>query len=447
MIAALVDDFRRGRRTPLEVCQDSLERAVSPEATGAFISLRPDEALAEAARSTLRWAEGRPRGPLDGVPVAWKDLFDLAGTVTTGGSATRRDAAPADADAPVVANLKRAGTVSVGKTNLSELAYSGLGLNPHFGTPRNPFDPERVPGGSSAGSAVAVAAGVVPGAIGTDTSGSLRVPASFCGLVGYRPTSWRVAREGVMALAPSLDTVGPLATTVADTMLLDAALRGEALDEPTVSRAADASAVTLVVPEGELTEAVDPVVAAVFDAYLERLAEAGVAIERRPVPVLDAAFATLDLHGTLVGAEAAIEHAELLASEDADLLDPRVRKRLEAGRLDPADYRALLLARPALEGRLTADLGKALLAFPTVRHQAPTLVDLADDDTYFEMNAKTLRSTMVASYLDLPSLSLPCGTDEDGLPVGLHLSALTGRDAALFRDARSIEVTKERIEA
>jgi aspartyl-tRNA(Asn)/glutamyl-tRNA(Gln) amidotransferase subunit A len=447
MIAALTDDFRSGRRTPLEACQDTLERAASPAAEGAFVSLRPEEALAEAAASSARWAAGRPRGPLDGVPVAWKDLFDLAGTVTTGGSAIRRDAAPAEADAPVVANLKRAGTVSVGKTNLSELAYSGLGLNPHFGTARNPFDPERVPGGSSSGSAVAVAAGVVPCAIGTDTSGSLRIPASFCGLVGYRPTSWRVDRTGVMALAPSLDTVGPLTTTVADAMLVDAALRGEGLDGPTASRAADASTVTLIVPEGELTEAVEPAVAAVFDAHLERLAAAGAKVERRPVPVLDAAFAALDEHGTLVGAEAAIEHAELLASEDAERLDPRVRRRLVAGRLDPAAYRALLLARPALEGRLTADLGKALLAFPTVRHQAPTLVALARDDTYFEMNAKTLRSTMVASYLDLPSLSLPCGTDEDGLPVGLHLSALTGRDAALFRDARSIEVTKERIEA
>jgi aspartyl-tRNA(Asn)/glutamyl-tRNA(Gln) amidotransferase subunit A len=446
MIAALVDDFRGGRRTPFELCQDTLERAASPAAEAAFISLRPAAALAEALASTERWEDGAPLGPLDGVPVAWKDLFDVAGTVTTGGSAVFAAGPPARRDAPVVANLKAAGMVSVGKTNLSELAYSGLGVNRHFGTPRNPFDPARVPGGSSAGSAVAVAAGVVPAAIGTDTSGSVRIPASFCGLVGYRPTSWRVDRAGVMALAPSLDTVGPLTTTVGDAELLDAALRGE-LPEPFAEPATEASALRLVVPEGELTEAVEPAVAAVFDAALERLAEAGAAIERRPVPALDDAFATLDEHGTLVGVEAAIEYAELLEGPDAERLDPRVRTRLAAGRRDDAAHRKLLFARPPLQGRLTADVGKALLAFPTVRHQAPTLAAVAGDDTYFEMNAKTLRSTMVASYLDLPSLSLPCGTDEDGLPVGLHLSALPGRDAALFRDAKSVEVTKERIEA
>src|SRR5215207_4203818 len=211
---------------PTALVEESLERAGA--LASAFTALTAARARREAAASAARLRAGAPNGPLDGVPVAWKDLIDVAGVPTTAASALRRDAPPATADAPVVARLTAAGMVCIGKTNLSELAYSGLGLNPHFGTPPNPRagGAPLAPGGSSSGSAVAVAAGVVPCAIGTDTSGSIRVPAAFCGIAGFKPTSTRIDRTGVLALAPSMDSVGPLAHTVADLIVLDAALRG-----------------------------------------------------------------------------------------------------------------------------------------------------------------------------------------------------------------------------
>jgi aspartyl-tRNA(Asn)/glutamyl-tRNA(Gln) amidotransferase subunit A len=241
----------------MEAVEAALAAAAAAGPT--FISLTPERARAEAARAT---------GPLAGVPVAWKDLFDVAGSVTTAGSPTRRDLPPATADAPVVAALARAGMVCVGKTNLSEFAFSGLGLNPGFGTPRNPRDPERVPGGSSSGSAAAVAAGIVPVAIGTDTSGSVRIPAAFCGIVGFKPTADRFDRAGCVALAPSLDSVGPLTTSVADAVRVDAALRGV---PPSVTPARE---LRFVVPEGEMVDAADPLVRARFAEALDRLREA-----------------------------------------------------------------------------------------------------------------------------------------------------------------------------
>src|SRR5215216_5741711 len=235
-----------GERDAVAVCERALERARAT--TAVFTSLTEERALREARASAARLRERAPLGPLDGVPVAWKDLIDVAGAVTTAGSALRRGAAPATADAPIVARLAAAGMICVGKTYLTELAYSGLGLNPHFGTPPNPCAPARIPGGSSSGSAVAVAAGVVPCAIGTDTSGSIRVPAAFCGIVGFKPTAARIDRAGVVALAPTLDSVGPLATSVADLVALDAALRGEA--PPTLKRDGPAlGSLRLVVPE------------------------------------------------------------------------------------------------------------------------------------------------------------------------------------------------------
>ena len=198
-----------GELDAVALAEESLARARA--AGPAFIAVTEERALREARASAARLRAGAPLGPLDGVPVAWKDLIDVAGVPTTAASALRRDAPPARADAPVVTRLAAAGMVCVGKTNLSELAYSGLGLNPHFGTPPNPYGAARIPGGSSSGSAVAVALGVVSCAIGTDTSGSIRVPAAFCGLVGFKPSAARVDRAAIQPLAPSLDSVGPLA--------------------------------------------------------------------------------------------------------------------------------------------------------------------------------------------------------------------------------------------
>lgn len=223
---ALAEAFAQGRTDPVQVLEQALELAeVTPHV---FISLCPARARREAEAAAARWRDGQPLSLFDGVPLAWKDLFDVAGTITTAAAQVRRDAPPANVDAPSVRQLCRAGLVSLGKTNLSEFAYSGLGLNPHFGTPINPHSDAqpRIPGGSSAGSAVAVAAGIVPIAMGTDTAGSIRIPAAFNGLVGYRATSRRYDRDGVFPLAHSLDSLGPLTRSVRDAWVVDGLLRG-----------------------------------------------------------------------------------------------------------------------------------------------------------------------------------------------------------------------------
>jgi aspartyl-tRNA(Asn)/glutamyl-tRNA(Gln) amidotransferase subunit A len=429
-----------GEADPVALAEEALERAAGAPARHVFIALTPERARDEAAASGRRHADRRPLGPLDGVPMAWKDLFDVRGTPTTAGSATRRDAPPAAADAPAVANLAAAGMVCIGKTNLTELAYSGLGLNPHFGTPRNPYGGavDRIPGGSSSGSAVAVAAGVVPCAIGTDTSGSVRVPAAFCGLAGFKPTSARVDRRGVVALAPTLDSVGPLAHAVADVVALDAALRGL---EPRVPAPPPPQALELVVPHSVLVDDVAVSVGARFRAAVEALAGAGARVERRPVGALDRALELRDAHGTIVAAEAWREHADLVGGPRADALDPRVLARIRNGRsVVGRDYDALLAERSPLQRRLADELGSALAILPTVRHTAPELEPLERDAELFaHVNMTTLRATMAGSYLDMPGVSLPIGFDDDGLPVGLLVCGATGEDDRVLATALAAE--------
>ena len=424
-----------GELDAVELCEACLERAAGEAARHAFITLSRERALEEARASARRHREGAARGPLDGVPIAWKDLFDVRGTPTTAASITRVDAPAAADDAPVVARLAAAGMVCIGKTNLTELAFSGLGLNPHFGTPPNPFDPARIPGGSSSGSAVAVGAGVVPCAIGTDTSGSVRVPAAFCGLVGYKPTSARIPRDGVLALSPTLDSVGPLARSVADAVALDAALRGRA---PAVGGGAPLQGAVLVVASGELVDEAQPGVAARFEEALGALERAGAVVPRRPVGALQEAGRLLDEHGTIVAAEAAAVHADLLAGPDAERIDRRVLRRLRGGQAMTADM--LFARRAALQAQLAEELDGAYLAMPTVRHTAPELAPLERDDELFaEVNMRTLRGTMLASYLDMPGVALPIGLAEDGLPASLLLSAPSGGDDALLELALGAE--------
>ena len=219
----------KGGLDPVDVAEFFLNRIARDRDNPSFIVVTRERALEEAAASRARHREGRAAGPLDGVPVAWKDLVDMGGERTTAGSALFAASPPKEKDAPIVANLAAAGMVALGKTNLSEFAFSALGLNPHFGTPRNPRDPAtpRVAGGSSSGAAVAVAGGLAPCAIGSDTGGSIRAPASFCGIVGFKTSEGRIDKSGVFPLSRTLDTIGPLAHTVEDCVLIDLALRGQ----------------------------------------------------------------------------------------------------------------------------------------------------------------------------------------------------------------------------
>ena len=333
--AAIGRLIAKGGLDPVEVAEFFLDRIERDRANPSFILVTRERALKEAAASRKRHREGRPAGPLDGVPVAWKDLVDMAGERTTAGSALFAESPPKEKDAPIVANLSAAGLVALGKTNLSEFAFSALGLNPHFGTPRNPRDAAtpRIAGGSSSGSAVAVAAGLAPCAIGSDTGGSIRAPASFCGIVGFKTSEGRIDKRGVFPLSRTLDTIGPLARTVEDCVLIDMALRGQS-GAPV--RPLDLNGVEFVVPDKTGIDDLDAAVAANLEAAMKRLAAAGAKVMSRPAPLIGAMRALTAQHGSLVAIEAYAEHRAILESADAQRMDRRVVRRAMGGRVSGA---------------------------------------------------------------------------------------------------------------
>ena len=430
---SMAEDFASGRSDPVQALEQALEKASQVPAV--FISLTGERARREAEAAAARWRAGQPVSVFDGVPLAWKDLFDVAGSVTTAGAAYRRNAPAALLDAPTVGLLCRAGMVSVGKTNLSELAYSGLGLNPHFGTPHNPHgtDQPRIPGGSSSGSAVAVAAGIVPIAMGTDTAGSIRIPSAFNGLVGYRSSSRRYSRDGVFPLAHTLDSLGPLTRSVRDALAIDDLLHGRT--QTHTARSLKGQRFVLAQQDAE------PAVRNNLLRAVEQLKAQGALVEERECPTFQATLDLIKHHGWLGAFEAFALHETLLDSPDAELLDPRVRRRLETARSLPASQLIHLTdARRRLQQQLVDDLDGAILITPTVAHVAPPLGPLAgDDDLFVNTNLATLRLTMPGSLLDMPGVNLPSGRDAQGLPTGLLLSAPTGEDARLLRAALSVE--------
>ncbi|HTW33207.1 MAG TPA: amidase [Rhizomicrobium sp.] len=437
--AGLAQLYREGAITPADATDFFLARIATATDRTIFITVTAERARRDAAASTARYRAGGPIGPLDGVPVAWKDLFDLAGTTTTAGSDVYRSAPEARADATVVRNLANAGMVSLGKVNLSEFAYSGLGLNPHFGTPRNPYDAKvhRAPGGSSSGSAVAVAAGLAPVAIGTDTGGSVRVPAAFNGLVGFKTAEGSIDKTGVFALSPTLDTVGPLARTVEDCLLLYSALRG---GTPIEAKPSAISDLRFVVPTNIVFDEAEDAVVANFQRLLAKLESAGARIVERAVDALDEVQAA-SAHGTITAAEAYFAHRRLIDSPDVARIDPRVVARIMRGAsMSAYDLLALQATRSALQRRLRAELDGALLAFPTVPHTAPPVAPLeADPELFHAVNLKTLRNTMPGNFLDLPGFAIPSGTDAKGLPTSILISAPAGTESRLCAAALAVE--------
>ncbi|MBY5925274.1 MULTISPECIES: amidase family protein [unclassified Halomonas] len=431
---AIGEAIRRGELDPVALTRQCLTRAADSDAV--FISLTEQRALVEAEACAQRQRSGTLRGPLDGVPLAWKDLFDIAGTATTAGGKVLGKT-PAARDAEAVRHTAGAGMVGIGKTNLTEIAYSGLGLNPHFGTPHHtPAGAEpRAPGGSSSGSAVAVAAGIVPAAIGTDTAGSLRVPAAFNGLVSYRPSQARHSRQGVTPLADSLDTIGVIATTLEDCLAIDDTMRGSA---PLARAAAAPEQSVIVLDTGCLDDPrVSRAVGDNLEACASRLEDAGFHIIRRRVASVADTLEAIARHGWLGAAEAYTEYRALLEGPDAEAMDPRVRKRLAAARQMPPDsVVSLYRLRRALKTRLREELAGATLLTPTVAHVAPLLAPLeADPEHFAEVNLATLRLSMVASLLDSPAVALPSGRDDDRQHTSLQLSGPCGEDEALLRVA------------
>jgi aspartyl-tRNA(Asn)/glutamyl-tRNA(Gln) amidotransferase subunit A len=430
--AALGADLRTGRLDAVELTERTLADINSHEDKAIFIEVFAARARREAAAAAARLRAGRPLSPLDGVPAAWKDLFDVEGKVTTAGSVVLKSDPSAARDAPLLAAAAAAGLVTIGTTNMTEFAFSGIGLNPHYGTPRNPHDPKvaRSPGGSSAGSAVAVAAGLAPVAIGTDTSGSVRVPASFNGVTGYKSSTGRYPMEGVFPLSRTLDSLGPLAHTVEDCVLTDAALRGVLLPEARRRPVAD---LRLVVPETVVLEGCEPAVLTNFEAAIDRLAKAGARVERRAMPVLAAIPELIAKHGHILGSEALHLHQERLHSADAGRMDRRVVTRLlMAEKMTAVDLVELLQRRARLIAETNAAIGDVIVAFPTTPHVAMPIAPLeAHDEVFFHGNTKTLRNTMTGNFVDWCGVAIPSGADADRMPTSILLSATHGRDTAV----------------
>ncbi|MDA7963606.1 amidase [Ruegeria sp.] len=440
-ITHMAADLQAGRTDPVELAEGVFDRIKGHNDPALFIDLLKDRAMAEAEAAHLRWRAGIPASPVDGVPTAWKDLFDLKGRVTTAGSVVLKPNRPAATDAPIVAQAARAGMTSVGTVNMTEFAYSGIGLNPHYGTPRNIHaakDAPRSPGGSSSGSGAVVAAGIVPMSMGSDTGGSVRIPASFNGVVGYKPSMGRYPMAGVFPLAQSLDTIGPLANSVADCVLIDAVLRG--LSQPQIEPA-EIAKLSFVIPDQVMFEDASPDVLRNFDATVTRLERSGARVSRISMPQLQDVLDLMAQHGFLAGAEALAIHQDRVNGPEAAQMDARVVRRvLQAASMSAVDLVILQQARTRLMADTAALIGDSVVLCPTTATTAMEIAPLeADQDVFFDHNGLTLRNTSLGNFLDWPGVSIPNGKDRNAMPTGLLLSAPHGRDRAVLAAALATE--------
>lgn len=435
-ILSLASDLAAGRTTSVALTEQALARMDDPAGEGGrtFLHVDREGALKAAEASDLLRKAGVVPSPLAGLPISVKDLFDVAGQVTTAGSAVLKDAAPAAADALAVARIRAAGAVVVGRTNMTEFAFSGLGLNPHYGTPGNPHDRGRIPGGSSSGAAVSVADGMAVAAVGSDTGGSVRIPSAFCGLVGFKPTQGRVSRDGALPLSWTLDTVGPVARSVACCAVLDAVLAGSA---PVVPEAAEAAGLRIAVPRNIVLDGMDATVAAAFRQALEALSRAGARVAEIGLAALDR-IPYANAKGGFAAPEAYAWHRDLLARA-GDRYDPRVRVRILRGQeQSAADYIELTRARAAIMAEAeTETRAYDALAMPTVPIVPPRFEELEDDAEYTRINMLVLRNPSLWNFLDRPAVSLPMATGR--LPAGLMLVGKRGHDRNLLRVARAVE--------
>lgn len=433
-IAQTLAALRSGRTSSLQLTEACLARiSGSPEGASTFTRIS-ETALQQADAADALMRSGST-APLLGLPVSVKDLFDVAGEVTTAGSVVLADAPPATSDAAIVARLRAAGAVIIGRTNMTEFAYSGLGLNPHYGTPANPWRREerRIPGGSSSGAAISVTDGMAAAAIGTDTGGSVRIPAALCGLTGFKPTARRIPMDGTLPLARSLDSIGPLAPTVDCCTRLDAVLAGETYlpAEPP-----DLTGQRLAVLQGYVLDDLDDATASAFQNALVALQNAGATL----LPVTFSGLDRIPFSNQTAAAEAYAWHRHLLASS-SHRYDPHVAARIlhGAGML-AADFLDLMQARREIIAE-AADVFAEYdaILMPTTPVVAPRIQDLeASDDAYFKANGQVLRNTSILNFLDGCALSIPCHRDGEA-PVGLMIAGLHNTDARILQIGRAIE--------
>ena len=432
--------LQRGETTSEELVHEALQGAQAPAAAHVFTHLFADTALeqARAADAARRAASsGSNLGAMHGLPITIKDNFDVCGHTTMAGTVVCEGEAAATQDAPAVSRLRQAGAVMLGKTNMSEFAFSGVGFNPHYGTPRNPSDATvtRVPGGSSAGAAVSVALGLAVAGLGSDTGGSIRIPAAVCGLVGFKGSQLRIPLQGVMELSRSLDTAGAITRTVQDSLWIE----GVMSQQPLHVSAANLRGMRFAVPQTLMLDDMEPAVAQAFARALSRISAAG-------AEVVDISFAELadiaprSMPGGFSPVEGyAAHHARIARAPDR--IDPRVMARMTLGQgVSAVDYIGLIDRRREWIAQAQTVLhGFDAVLCPTVPLLAPELSPLvASDDAFFKANRLLLRNPSMINYMDGCAFSLPCHQEGD-LPVGLMVSSLHGQDAHLASIALALE--------
>ena len=436
-VSQLAADLDAGRTSSRKLTEEALARIADPAGEGkrAFIKVYAESALAAADYADKLRKSGVRRSPVDGLPVSVKDLYDVAGDVTRAGSKVLE--IHAKTDAPAVARLRAAGAVLVGRTNMVEFAFGTTGINPHYGTPKNPWDRKtgRIPGGSSSGAGVAQADGMCVMALGSDTRGSIRVPSAFCGVTGFKPTTRRVPREGAFPLSTTLDSVGPLANSVACCAAYDAVLAGEPA-EPLPEL--PAQGLRFLVPKTEVREGLDREVEAAFNGAVEKLRRAGAVVTEKPVPAFDRQ-AEYFKGGGYAGAEAYAIHRKY-ADRLADY-DPRVAKRVLLGKdLSAADYVELGVLRAQYQREVEALLAPfdAFLLPSAPCIPGPIAEVDASDDAYFRWNTRILRIVGLVNFLDGCATSLPCHAPGTA-PVGLMVCGPAMSDRRILAVSAAIE--------
>lgn len=427
----------RGETTREALVVGALEKASQPAAKSVFTVMYPEAALAVARAADAAHKAGIAQPALAGLPVSIKDLYGVAGETTMAGSVVCKGEPAQTQDAPVVARLRAAGSAIVGKTNMTEFAFSGIGINPHYGTPVNPTDQAiaRVPGGSSSGAGVSVALGLSVAGLGSDTGGSIRIPAALCGIVGFKSTQKRVPLEGALELSRALDTACAMTRSVQDCITVDAVLSGAMLSV----RRRPIAGMRLAVPQTLVLDGLDNMVAQAFDRSLSILSEAGAQIIEIPMTEF-ADIPKVNAPGGLSPIEAYAVHHERLARAQAQF-DQRVAARVMMGAaISAQQYIAILDKRRAWIASVERAIeGYDALLCPTVPTVAPELEKLiASDEAFFKANGQMLRNTFTINLLDGCSYSLPCHREGD-LAVGLMLSSVHGDDARLSAVALAVE--------
>ena len=448
-IAELAPLIQRKEVSPVEVTQVHLDRIERLNGQFlAYLTVLRDEALAAAREAEQEIARGQYRGPLHGIPIALKDLFAVKGVRLTCGSKILADHM-ADSDATVVTRLNQAGTILLGKLNMHEFAWGGTSLNPHYGTPRNPWDPTRLPGGSSGGSTVATAAGLAMGTLGTDTGGSVRIPASLSGIVGLKPTYGRVSRFGVYPLSHSCDHVGPMVRTVADAAVLLQAIAGPDPKDPTTSRAAvpdytlalreDIRGLRLGVPQEYFFDDVEPAVRDGITTAVQHLSSLGAVVEEVSIPSMQHVIASST---AIIGAEAYEIHAQTLKTHSQDY-GADVRSRLMLGAcIQASQYLKAQRFRTLLCQEMLDILGRVdALITPTTLMTASKIgeptVHIGGKEVV--VAAHIARATRPFNMTGLPAISVPCGFTPDGLPIGLQIVGRPFEETTVLRLAYAYE--------